>query len=62
MADDYSYGPPPLTDEEVAHVDDLFQYSNPRVRELILIIVHPGTDDKSIKLAKAELAIIRGAS
>lgn len=48
MAEKYDFGPPVLTDEEAARLEDLFRYSEPEVQDALRVLGNPnsGTLDR----------------
>jgi hypothetical protein len=59
LASRYSYGPPPLSDEEVAHVEDLFRFGHPEMSALILRAIDPRLSEEERAAAKRRIEEIR---
>lgn len=60
MSGKYDYGPPPLSDEEVAHIDELFRYSHAEVETLICRCLDPRLTQEERAEARRILDRIRG--
>lgn len=56
----YDYGPPPLTDAELAHLDSIFQHSHPEMLGLLLTLRDPRASESEREIATKRIAEIRG--
>jgi hypothetical protein len=56
----YSYGPPPLTDAEVAANEEIFKWKHPEMESLILRAIDPRLSEHERAAAKKRIAEIRG--
>ncbi len=58
--DPFAYGPSPLTDAELAHLESLFCYTHSEMEALILRSIDPRLSEPERDSAKARIKEIRG--
>lgn len=56
----HDYGPPPLSDEELAQIESLFRYSRPETIRCVDLLRDPTATEEQRRQALAELERIRG--